>query len=43
MQTPQAFAAVPLLDAYEQAERDGFTGIDTAACVELGRHRRLAE
>jgi 2-C-methyl-D-erythritol 4-phosphate cytidylyltransferase len=34
VQTPQAFAAVPLLDAYRQADRDGFTGTDTAACVE---------
>jgi 2-C-methyl-D-erythritol 4-phosphate cytidylyltransferase len=34
VQTPQAFRAGPLLDAYERAERDGFTGTDTAACVE---------
>lgn len=34
VQTPQAFRAVPLLDAYECAARDGFTGTDTAACVE---------
>lgn len=34
VQTPQAFGAVLLLDAYERAERDGFTGSDTAACVE---------
>ena len=34
VQTPQAFQAGPLLDAYERAERDGFTGTDTAACVE---------
>ena len=34
VQTPQAFRAGLLLDAYERAERDGFTGTDTAACVE---------
>jgi 2-C-methyl-D-erythritol 4-phosphate cytidylyltransferase len=34
VQTPQAFRARPLLDAYRQAERDGFTGTDTASCVE---------
>jgi 2-C-methyl-D-erythritol 4-phosphate cytidylyltransferase len=34
IQTPQAFRAAPLLDAYDGAARDGFTGTDTAACVE---------
>ena len=34
VQTPQAFWARPLLDAYECAARDGFAGTDTAACVE---------
>jgi 2-C-methyl-D-erythritol 4-phosphate cytidylyltransferase len=34
VQTPQAFRAGPLLEAYRQAERDGFTGTDTASCVE---------
>jgi 2-C-methyl-D-erythritol 4-phosphate cytidylyltransferase len=34
VQTPQAFGAAPLLDAYRQADRDGFTGTDTASCVE---------
>ncbi|GAB2743727.1 IspD/TarI family cytidylyltransferase [Nocardioides pakistanensis] len=34
VQTPQAFRARPLLDAYRRAERDGFTGTDTASCVE---------
>jgi len=34
VQTPQAFRAGPLLAAYECAARDGFTGTDTAACVE---------
>ena len=34
VQTPQAFRAAPLLDAYRQADRDGFTGTDTAACIE---------
>ncbi|MGZ4536250.1 MAG: IspD/TarI family cytidylyltransferase [Nocardioidaceae bacterium] len=34
VQTPQAFRAVELLDAYRRAEVDGFTGTDTASCVE---------
>lgn len=34
VQTPQAFPAKLLLDCYEAAEREGFTGTDTAACVE---------
>jgi 2-C-methyl-D-erythritol 4-phosphate cytidylyltransferase len=34
VQTPQAFAAKPLLAAYAAAEREGFEGSDTAACVE---------
>lgn len=34
VQTPQAFRADLLLDAYEQAASQGFTGTDTAACVE---------
>jgi 2-C-methyl-D-erythritol 4-phosphate cytidylyltransferase len=34
VQTPQAFRADLLLDAYERAEVDCFTGTDTAACVE---------
>ncbi len=34
VQTPQAFRAAPLLEAYRNAERDGFTGTDTASCVE---------
>lgn len=33
VQTPQAFRAGPLLDAYGRAARDGFTGTDTASCV----------
>ena len=33
VQTPQAFRARPLLEAYAAAVRDGFTGTDTAACV----------
>jgi 2-C-methyl-D-erythritol 4-phosphate cytidylyltransferase len=32
VQTPQAFRAAPLLDAYARADADGFTGTDTAAC-----------
>ncbi|HLN78433.1 MAG TPA: IspD/TarI family cytidylyltransferase [Nocardioidaceae bacterium] len=34
VQTPQAFRARPLLDAYRKAEREGFTGTDTASCIE---------
>jgi 2-C-methyl-D-erythritol 4-phosphate cytidylyltransferase len=34
VQTPQAFWAGSLLDAHEAAAREGFTGTDTAACVE---------
>ena len=34
VQTPQAFRAGPLLDAYGQADRDGFVGTDTASCIE---------
>jgi 2-C-methyl-D-erythritol 4-phosphate cytidylyltransferase len=34
VQTPQAFRAAPLLDAYTAADRDGFLGTDTASCVE---------
>lgn len=34
VQTPQAFRAAELLDAYERAEADGFAGTDTSACVE---------
>jgi 2-C-methyl-D-erythritol 4-phosphate cytidylyltransferase len=35
VQTPQAFAARPLLEAYRRAEADGFTGTDTASGLEL--------
>ncbi len=34
VQTPQAFRAAPLLAAYRLAEREGFTGTDTASCLE---------
>ena len=34
IQTPQAFRSGPLLSAYQAAAADGFTGTDTAACVE---------
>jgi 2-C-methyl-D-erythritol 4-phosphate cytidylyltransferase len=34
VQTPQGFRAKPLLEAYENAVADGFTGTDTAACME---------
>jgi 2-C-methyl-D-erythritol 4-phosphate cytidylyltransferase len=33
VQTPQGFAAGPLLEAYERAAADGFSGTDTASCV----------
>lgn len=34
VQTPQAFRAGPLLRAYQLAATEGFTGTDTASCVE---------
>lgn len=34
VQTPQGFAAAPLLDAYERAAREDFVGTDTASCAE---------
>lgn len=34
VQTPQAFRAKEVLTAYIQAEKDGFIGTDTAACME---------
>lgn len=34
VQTPQAFRALPLLQAYRAAERTGFEGTDTSSCVE---------
>lgn len=34
VQTPQAFLARPLLEAYRRAEADGFVGTDTASCME---------
>ena len=34
VQTPQAFRAVPLLDAHRRAAADGFESTDTAACFE---------
>lgn len=37
VQTPQAFRAAPLLEAYAEAEREGFSGTDTAACLERFR------
>ncbi|CAM3528517.1 IspD/TarI family cytidylyltransferase [Nocardioides zeicaulis] len=33
VQTPQAFRAADVLAAYADADRDGFEGTDTAACV----------
>lgn len=37
VQTPQVFAAEPLLDAYRRAARDGFEGSDTSMCMEQYR------
>ena len=34
VQTPQAFRAKEVLAAYTRAEEEGFTGTDTAACME---------
>lgn len=34
VQTPQAFGARPLLEAYRLADREGYEGTDTASCVE---------
>lgn len=34
VQTPQAFRAAPLLEAYRLADADGFVGTDTASCME---------
>jgi 2-C-methyl-D-erythritol 4-phosphate cytidylyltransferase len=34
VQTPQAFRAAPLLQAYRAADRAGFEGTDTSSCVE---------
>ena len=34
VQTPQAFRAAPLLAAYDAALAEGFTGTDTASCLE---------
>ena len=34
VQTPQAFRARALLQAYRSAERDGFEGTDTSSCIE---------
>jgi len=34
VQTPQAFTAGALLDAYRRADAEGFEGTDTASCLE---------
>jgi len=34
VQTPQAFQALPLLQAYHAADRERFEGTDTSSCVE---------
>jgi 2-C-methyl-D-erythritol 4-phosphate cytidylyltransferase len=41
-QTPQAFAARPLLAAYDAAAAEGFEGTDTAATFERAGHRVVA-
>ncbi len=41
VQTPQAFRAAPLLGAYRRAEADGFTGTDTASCLEAYTDLRI--
>ncbi len=42
VQTPQAFRAAVLLEAYRRAADDGFDGTDTAACLERYTHVRVA-
>lgn len=43
VQTPQAFRAAVLLEAYGRADAEGFEGTDTASCVErLGADIRIA-
>lgn len=42
VQTPQAFTAPTLLAAYAQAKTDGFSGTDTASCVERYADVRVA-
>jgi 2-C-methyl-D-erythritol 4-phosphate cytidylyltransferase len=42
VQTPQAFRARDLLEAYRRAEADGFLGTDTAACLERYTGVRIA-
>ena len=34
VQTPQAFRAAPLLEAYRRADRAGYHGVDTAETIE---------
>jgi 2-C-methyl-D-erythritol 4-phosphate cytidylyltransferase len=42
VQTPQAFEAGPLLEAYARAEAEGFRGTDTASCLERYAEVRIA-
>lgn len=42
VQTPQAFRAGPLLASYERAAAEGFTGTDTASCLERYDAVRIA-
>ncbi|MEZ0579679.1 2-C-methyl-D-erythritol 4-phosphate cytidylyltransferase [Nocardioides sp. MH1] len=43
VQTPQAFRAGPLLEAYRAAADEGFEGTDTAACLERYRAETVIE
>ncbi|GAA5142727.1 IspD/TarI family cytidylyltransferase [Nocardioides marinquilinus] len=42
VQTPQAFEARALLDAYARADAEGFRGTDTASCLEHYAEVRIA-
>ncbi len=42
VQTPQAFRAAVLLEAYRRAAEDGFDGTDTATCLERYTHVQVA-
>jgi 2-C-methyl-D-erythritol 4-phosphate cytidylyltransferase len=42
VQTPQAFRAGDLLEAYRRAREEGFVGTDTAACLERYADVRIA-
>jgi 2-C-methyl-D-erythritol 4-phosphate cytidylyltransferase len=42
VQTPQAFRAPELLEAYRRAAAEGFEGTDTASCLERYAEVRIA-